>query len=93
MARKLLQLTFVILFLFALICGCRKESKDTVSSLDDLNRAVDAVAMRNGGQFPPDTNEVAKFMALWGKSMPVPPVGKVLDSDPQTKHYLWKVSP
>ena len=87
MAARLLSFTVVVLL--ALACGCHdKKAREDTASLDELNRAMESVMMRNGNRFPPDTNEVARFMTLWGKSMPVPPDGKKLVLDPGKRKYV-----
>lgn len=86
MIKRCLPLTFLA---FALAAGCgHKQAKvENPASLDELNRAVLAVSMRSGA-FPPPTNEVAQFLALSGKSFPVPPPGKKLVFDPAVRQYV-----
>jgi len=73
-------------FVTATGCGHKNRPAESAASLDDLNRVLPVVAMHSGYS-PPPTNEVAKFLALSGKTMPVPPLGKRLELDP-TKHQF-----
>lgn len=68
-------------------CGHRKAAAENAASLDDLNRALSVVVM-HGGSFPPSTNELTKFLALSGKTMPVPPPGKKLVIDPGKRQFV-----
>jgi len=43
----------------------------------------------HSGYAPPPTNEVVKFLALTGKSMPMPPPGKKLVLDPVQRQFVW----
>jgi hypothetical protein len=86
MTSKLIPIIFV--FLLTLGCGRHKETKGTPATLDEMNRAVEAVVMRNGGAFPPDTNQVANFLTLWGKTMLVVPPGKTLMLDSGKRQYV-----
>lgn len=83
-----LFLASLLLLGFATGCG-HKNNTGTASaaSLDDLNRALSVVAMRSGYS-PPPTNELAKFLALSGKTMPVPPPGKKLVIDPVERQFV-----
>ena len=76
--------------LLALATGCGHKNQAGVqnaASLEDLNRALSVVAMRNG-TFPPPTNELAKFLALDGKTLPAPPPGKKLAFDPAQRRFV-----
>jgi hypothetical protein len=73
--------------LLAAGCGHKKDRTENAASLDDLNRAVTVVSMREK-TFPPSTDELAKFLALSGKSMPVPPPGKKLTFDSATELFI-----
>jgi len=78
------------LLFFALATGCGRKTNpglESAASLDDLNRALSVVAM-HAGTFPPPTNELAKFLALSGKTMPVPPPGKKLVIDPVQRQFV-----
>ena len=77
------------LLIMGLAAGCsqKKSATTNAASLDDLNRALSVVAMR-AGYSPPPTNEVARFLALSGKSMPVPPPGKRLVIDPDKLQFV-----
>lgn len=68
-------------------CGQKKAPTENVASLEELNRALNVVAMRTGYS-PPPTNELARFLALSGKSMPVPPPGKKLVIDPEKRQFV-----
>jgi len=68
-------------------CSHQKSAAGNTTSLDELNRAVAVVAMRDG-KFPPSTNELERFLALSGKSMPVPPPGKKLAFDSDTRRFV-----
>ena len=73
-----------------LATGCGRKNNtglESAASLDDLNRALSVVAM-HAGTFPPPTNELAKFLALSGKTMPVPPPGKKLVIDPDRRQFV-----
>jgi len=73
---------------FATGCGQKKAAAGNAASLEELNRALSVVAMRSGYS-PPPTNELAKFLALSGKTMPVPPPGKKLVLDPVQLRFVW----
>lgn len=75
-------LTVLLILIFAAGCGRKPAASGNAATLDELNRAVVAVSMR-GGAFPPSTNDVAAFLALTGKTMPVVPPGKRLSSTPK----------
>lgn len=73
-----------------LITGCRHKSTSTTenaASLDELNRALSVVAMHSG-TFPPPTSELTKFLALNGKTMPVPPPDKKLVIDLEKRQFI-----
>ena len=77
------------LLVVGLITGCghkKNTGPENAASLEELNRALSVVAMRTG-YIPPPTNELAKFLALSGKTMPVPPAGKKLVLDPVKRHF------
>ena len=81
-------LTLVLLAGLATGCGHKQQAgAENAASLDELNRALSVVAMRTG-YFPPPTNELAKFLALDGKTMPVPPPGKKLVIDPVERRFV-----
>lgn len=82
-----LFLTFLVVLGLASGCGQKKTGAANAASLDDLNRALAVVAMR-GGSFPPPTNELATFLAISGKTMPVPPPGKRLVIDPKKRQFV-----
>ena len=84
---KFLLLLPLLVFLSA--CGARNDAPLPPASLDELNRALDAVVMYSNGKFPPDTNEVVRFLGMWGKAMPVPPSGQTLIIDPVTHRYIF----
>jgi hypothetical protein len=81
--------TIVCLFLALIAAGCGKKAPAQVeaASLDDLNRALSVVAMQSRS-FPPSTNELAAFLKLSGKSMPVPQPGKKLVLDPGKRLFV-----
>lgn len=83
--------TILLLPLLGLLSACDKgqNSQPTAATLEDLNRALDAVVMHSNGKFPPDTNEIVRFLGVWGKTMPVPPAGQRLELDPKTRHYVF----
>ena len=68
-------------------CGQKKAGTQNAASLEDLNRALAVVAMRSGS-FPPSTNELSAFLAIGGKTMPVPPPGKRLVIDPTKRQFV-----
>jgi hypothetical protein len=84
----LLLIICLAIFFSVTGCGQKSGSRGNVASLDDLNRALPAVAIRSG-VFPPSTNELAKFLALSGKTMPVPPSGKKLEIDPGNHQFIF----
>lgn len=84
---KHLRLTGLVVLGLALGCGPKNRGAETPASLDDLNRALTVVTMRSG-MFPPATNELADFLKLSGQSMPVPPPGKKLVLDPDTRQFV-----
>jgi hypothetical protein len=69
-------------------CGHKNGTLENAASLEDLNRALPVVTMHGGG-FPPSTNELARFLALSGKTMPVPPSGKKLAIDPVSHQFVF----
>jgi len=80
---------FLVLGLVLTLSGCGKKSSDgpqNQATLAELNRIVSTLNMVGGGK-PPDTNQVAKFLASEGKSFPVPPAGKKLAVNPATRQY------
>ena len=79
----------ICLVVLALASGCGQKLTGVANaaSLDDLNRALTVVTMRSGS-FPPSTNELAAFLAIGGKSMPVPPPGKKLVIDPDKHQFV-----
>jgi len=72
--------TFLVVMGLASGCGHKKTGAENAASLDELNRALTVVTMRSGS-FPPSTNELVAFLAISGKTMPVPPPGKRLAID------------
>jgi len=83
-------LFLTILLVLGFTTGCDHKSNlgtQNAASMDDLNRALSVVAMRRGYS-PPPTNEVARFLALSGKTMPVPPPGKKLVVDPDKRQFV-----
>lgn len=68
-------------------CGSKQADVGTAASLEELNRALSLAAMQGGG-FPPSTNEIAKVLALSGKTMPVPPAGRKLVLDPVKRQFV-----
>lgn len=83
------HLIFASLLVLGLATGCgRKQTgAQSAASLEDLNRALSVVAMRSGYS-PPPTNELAKFLALSGKTIPIPPPGKKLVIDPAQRQFV-----
>lgn len=84
---KHLFLTGLVVLGLASGCGLKKTGAENTASLDDLNRALTVVTMRSGS-FPPATNELAAFLKMSGKSMPVPPPGKKLVLDPGKRQFV-----
>jgi hypothetical protein len=84
---RLLSLTFLVVWGLASGCGQKKTVAENAASLDDLNRALTVVTMRSGS-FPPATNELAAFLAINGKTMPVPPPGKKLVIDSSRRQFV-----
>ena len=82
-----LFLTLLVVFGLASGCGRKKTGAENAASLDDMNRALAVVTMRSGS-FPPSTNELAAFLALSGKTIPVPPPGKRLVIDPGKRLFV-----
>ena len=83
------HLFLISLLAFGCMAGCGKKAptQGEAASLDDLNRALSVVAMRSRA-FPPSTNELAAFLKLTGKSMPVVPPGKKLVLDPSRRQFV-----
>ena len=72
----------------AIAAGCHKKTgTENAASLDELNRALTVVAMRSGS-FPPSTNDLAAFLAIGGKTMPVVPPGKKLVLDSERRQFV-----
>ncbi len=69
-------------------CGQKHGRTENAASLEDLNRALPAVTMHTGA-YPPSTNDLAKFLALSGKTMPLAPPGKKLDIDPTNHQFIF----
>jgi hypothetical protein len=84
--RHLFLIFFLVLGL-ASGCGQKKTGAENAASLDELNRALAVVTMRSGS-FPASTNELAAFLAISGKTLPVPPVGKKLVIDPSKRQFV-----
>jgi hypothetical protein len=80
-------LTFLLALGLVAGCGQKKNGAENAASLDELNRALAVVAMRSGS-LPSSTNEVAAFLALSGKTLPVPPAGKRLVIDPSKRQFI-----
>jgi hypothetical protein len=80
-------LTFLLALGLVAGCGQKKNGAENAASLDELNRALAVVAMRSGS-LPSSTNEVAAFLALSGKTLPVPPAGKRLVIDPSKRQFV-----
>jgi hypothetical protein len=80
-------LTFLLALGLVAGCGQKKTGPQNAASLDELNRALAVVAMRSGS-LPSSTNEVAAFLALSGKTLPVPPAGKRLVIDPSKRQFV-----
>jgi hypothetical protein len=79
----------IFLLALGLVAGCgqKKTGAENAASLDELNRALAVVTMRSGS-LPSSTNEVAAFLALSGKTLPVPPAGKRLVIDPSKRQFV-----
>jgi hypothetical protein len=84
---RLLLPIFLVILALASGCGHKKTGAENAASLDDLNRALAVVTMRSGS-FPPATNELAEFLAISGKTMPIPPPGKRLAIDPGKRQFV-----
>ncbi len=85
---KHLCLTGLLALGLATGCGHKKKSSpESAATVEDLNRALVVVVMHTGS-FPPPTNELAKFLALSGKTMPVPPPGQKLVIDPAKRLFV-----
>lgn len=82
-----LCLTLMAVLLLASGCDGKKTGAQNAASLEDLNRALTVVTMRSGS-FPPSTNELSAFLAISGKTMPVPPPGKKLVIDPDSRQFV-----
>ena len=80
-------LTFLLALGLVAGCGQKKAGAENAASLDELNRALAVVTMRSGS-LPSSTNEVAAFLALSGKTLPVPPAGKRLVIDPSKRQSV-----
>lgn len=84
---KHLFLTGLMVLGLASGCGSKKTGAENAASLDDLNRALSVVTMQSRS-FPPSTNELAAFLKLSGKSMPVAPPGKKLVLVPGKRQFV-----
>jgi hypothetical protein len=75
---------------FCAVTGCGRKNRraENAASLEDLNRALPAIEMRLGN-FPPSSNDLARFLALSGKTMPIPPAGKKLGMDPASHQFVF----
>jgi len=82
-----LFLTSLVVLGLASGCGQKKSGAENAASLDDLNRALTVVTMRSGS-FPPSTNELAAFLAISGKTLPIPPPGKKLVIDLGKRQFV-----
>ena len=82
-----LFLTSLVILGLASGCGQKKSGAENAASLDDLNRALTVVTMRSGS-FPPSTNELAAFLAISGKTLPLPSPGKKLVIDPGKRQFV-----
>ncbi|MBE0542518.1 MAG: hypothetical protein IH623_14245 [Verrucomicrobia bacterium] len=82
-----LFLTCLVVLALAAGCGRPKTGAENAASLEELNRALTVVAMRSGS-FPPSTNELAAFLAISGKTLPVAPPGKKLVIDPSKRQFI-----
>lgn len=80
-------LSCLVVLALASGCGRPKTGAENAASLEELNRALTVVAMRSGS-FPPSTNELAAFLAISGKTLPVPPPGKKLVIDPSQRQFI-----
>ena len=78
---------FAVIVALGVGCGPKKSAVTSAASLEELNRAVSVVAMR-AKTFPPSTNELAAFLALSGKTLPIPPPGKKLVIDPSKREFV-----
>ncbi|MEI7935652.1 MAG: hypothetical protein WCK27_03095 [Verrucomicrobiota bacterium] len=83
------HLLSICLLVLGLACGCghKTTGAENPASLDELNRALTVVTMR-GGSFPPSTNDLVTLLAMSGKTMFVPPPGKRLVIDPDTRQFV-----
>ena len=77
----------LLILALAASCGHKNSAAENAASLEELNRALSVVAMR-GGNFPPATNELAKFLALSGKTLPLAPPGKKLVIDLASRQFV-----
>jgi hypothetical protein len=82
-----LFLTCLVILGLASGCGRKKIGAQNAASMEDLNRALAVVTMRSGS-FPPSTNELAAFLAIGGKTLPIPPRGKRLVMDPTKRQFV-----
>ena len=84
---RCLFLIFLVVLGLASGFGQKKPGAKRAKSWDDLNRVPAAVTMRSGS-FPPSTNDLAAFLAIGGKTMPVAPPGKKLVLDPDRRQFI-----
>jgi hypothetical protein len=84
---KFLFLTCLLVLELSTGCSPKKTTAENAATLDELNRALSVVAMRSGYS-PPPTNELAKLLAISGKTIPTPPPGKKLVIDPATRQFV-----
>lgn len=79
-----------LLLVIGLTAGCgqkKNAAEKNAASMDDLNRALAVVSMQSK-TFPPSTNELAAFLALGGKTLPVVPPGKKLVVDTTKRQFV-----
>ena len=84
---KYLLPTCLVVLVLASGCGRKNPGAENAASLEDLNRGLAVVTMRSG-VFPPSTNELAAFLSISGKTLPVPPPGKSLVLDPDKHQFI-----
>jgi hypothetical protein len=75
--------------IFGLITGCGKTRQaEQQVSLDDLNRAL-AVTTMSTGKLPESVYDLTNFPSLRGRELPVPPAGKRLIIDHNTRQVVF----
>ena len=74
----------------AALLGCGKDSTGNSAevTLEELNRALSAVAM-SSPSYPSDVNQLTNFPSIQGRPLPTPPAGKKLVIDQTRREVVF----